>query len=357
MSRRLVALFFAALPAAFAGDWNPKLAEKYMDQRQEQWLAWPIAMNSGVPCVSCHTGLPYLMARPALRHALGEPEPTLYEGMLKASMRATVSRTDAKDLFSGLKGVIVEQVYGAQAILNSLVLALDDNPRGHLSPEGERSLKRMWSLQVRSGNDKGAWPWSDFDLDPWETADSSYYGAALAALATGIAPGGYQSRPELRENIAEMTAYLRAGQKTTALHHRLFILWASAKLHDLLPPADKQAIIDEVWKKQQPDGGWAMDSLGPWKKREQAPPSPGSNSYATALTAFTLEQAGVRPSDANLSRALAWLRSHQDASGKWPAESMNHPHEAGTMPVLFMTDAATGYATLALLAGEQHSTH
>jgi hypothetical protein len=27
------------------------------------------------------------------------------------------------------------------------------------------------------------------------------------------------------------------------------------------------------------------------------------------------------------------------------------------MPLLFMTDAATGYATLALLASEQHSTH
>jgi hypothetical protein len=36
---------------------------------------------------------------------------------------------------------------------------------------------------------------------------------------------------------------------------------------------------------------------------------------------------------------------------------MNHPHEAGSMPVLFMTDAATGYATLALLGSEQHSTH
>jgi hypothetical protein len=64
-----------------------------------------------------------------------------------------------------------------------------------------------------------------------------------------------------------------------------------------------------------------------------------------------------RPLAIHMSRALAWLRSHQDASGKWPAESMNHPHEAGSMPVLFMTDAATGYATLALLGSEQHSTH
>src|SRR5271166_5638388 len=179
MSFRLAAFIALAVSPAFCGDWNPKLAAQYMDSRQKQWLAWPMAMNSGVPCVSCHTGLPYLMARPMLRHALGENEPTLYEGMLKASMRATVSRTDAKDLFSGLKGIIVDQVFGAQAVLSGLVLAMDDAPRGHLSPEGETSLARMWSLQVRTGKDKGTWLWSDFDLDPWETADSAYYGAAL----------------------------------------------------------------------------------------------------------------------------------------------------------------------------------
>ena len=35
-------------------------------------IAWPMALNSGVACVSCHTGLPYLVARPALRQALRE---------------------------------------------------------------------------------------------------------------------------------------------------------------------------------------------------------------------------------------------------------------------------------------------
>jgi squalene-hopene/tetraprenyl-beta-curcumene cyclase len=354
MSIRLAILLTVAIAPAFCANWNAQLAEQYMDSRQKEWVAWPMAMHSGVACVSCHTGLTYLVARPALRQALGEKTgPTLYENVLVASMRATVIRTDANDLFAGLKGAIVDQVYGAQVVLSSLVLALDDAPRGKLTPEGEKAFDRMWSLQVKDGPDKGAWHWSDFDLDPWETKDSAFYGAALGALATGLAPANYQARPEIRENVAALKAYLREGLKTTPLHNRLFLLWASSKLRDLLPAADKQAILDELWSKQEADGGWSIQSLGQWKKREAAEPiAVGSNAYATALIAFATEQAGVQTSQASLSTALAWLKTHQDPQhGNWSAESMNHKHsDYGVMAEKFMSDAATGYATAALLA-------
>jgi squalene-hopene/tetraprenyl-beta-curcumene cyclase len=220
-----------------------------------------------------------------------------------------------------------------------------------LSAEGEKAFDRMWSLQVKSGPDKGAWLWSDFDLDPWETKDAAFYGAALGALATGLAPADYQSRPEIQENVAALRAYLREGEKTQPLHNRVFLLWASSKLRDLLPDADKQAILDELWRKQEADGGWTIQSLGQWKKREKAPAAVGSNSYATALIAYSVEQAGIQPSQAGLSKALAWLRTHQDPQGGyWAAESMNHKHDPGSVPEKFMTDAATGYATAALLA-------
>jgi squalene-hopene/tetraprenyl-beta-curcumene cyclase len=353
MPIRLAALIVLVLTPAFSEDWNARLAAQYMDSRQKEWVAWPMALHSGVACVSCHTGLPYLLSRPALRQALGEKDgPTLYENVLDASMRATVIRTDAKDLFDGLKGPIVDQVYGAQVVLSALVLAMHDAPRGRLSPEGEKAFDRMWSLQLKSDPDQGAWHWSDFDLDPWETKDSAFYGAALAALATGIAPTDYQSRPAIHENLAALTAYLRQGQKTTPLHNRLFLLWASARMRDLLPDNDRQAILGELWRKQEPDGGWNLESMGPWKKREAAAPDVGSNAYVTALASFTVQQAGIQPSQAGLSRALAWLKAHQDPqSGNWTAASMNHKHSAyGPVPEKFMSDAATGYATAALLA-------
>jgi squalene-hopene/tetraprenyl-beta-curcumene cyclase len=352
-----IALLALAVAPAFAQTWNARLAEKYLDGRQKAWDAWPMALHSGVACVSCHTGLTYLIARPALRQTLGENTgPALYERVLVDSMRATVIRTDAKDLFAGLKGPIVDQVYGAQVVLSSLVLAMDDAKQGKLSPEGERAFERMWSIQLKTGPDKGGFLWSDFDLDPWETKDAAYYGASLAALATGLAPADYQGRPDVRENIAALRTYLRAGLKTESLHNRMFLLWASSKLHGLLTTADQQAILDELWRKQEPDGGWTMQSFGDWKKREAAAPAIGSNTYVTALAAYAAEQAGVQTSQNGLAKALAWLRAHQDPeSGSWICNSMNHVHSAyGPIPEKFMTDAATGYATAALLAaGDQ----
>ena len=194
-------------------------------------------------------------------------------------------------------------------------------------------------------------------LDPWETPDSAFYGAALAALATGTAPAGYQTRPEIRENVAAMTAYLRNAEATQPLHNRLILLWASTKLRDVLPAAKRKAIVDEVWRRQNPDGGWSLESLGDFKKHSDAPTSSGSNSYATGLAAFVLQQAGIVRTQADLARALGWLRSHQNGQfGYWESNSMNKRYKPDSMPARFMQDAATGYATLALLEADPAAT-
>ncbi len=83
MSIRLAALLTLAAAPAFCQNWNARLAEQYMDSRQKEWAAWPNAHASGVACVSCHTGLPYLVSRPALGRSLDEKSgPTLYEDLL-----------------------------------------------------------------------------------------------------------------------------------------------------------------------------------------------------------------------------------------------------------------------------------
>src|ERR1700692_1452882 len=99
MSRRWAVLFvFGALPAC-CGDGNPRLAAEYLDGRQKEWFAWPRAMKTGVPCVSCHTGVTYLLARPALRKALGEKQPTAYETGLLDGLRGRVAKMTPKEMF------------------------------------------------------------------------------------------------------------------------------------------------------------------------------------------------------------------------------------------------------------------
>src|SRR5437667_11979225 len=62
------------------GSWNPKAAAAYLDGRTAWWMAWPnAARDRGTFCVSCHTAVPYALARPALRGVLGERDRTPIE--------------------------------------------------------------------------------------------------------------------------------------------------------------------------------------------------------------------------------------------------------------------------------------
>jgi squalene-hopene/tetraprenyl-beta-curcumene cyclase len=338
--RASVLIVLIALPG-LAGDWSPKLAAQYLDSRQKEWFAWPAAKIYGGPCISCHTGATYLLARPALRRVLGEAEPTAYETGLKDALLARAG-IGLKDALKAQKEPVASQGIGVEAIFASLFL----NPE---KPAARQAWDRLWSMQLHEGPAKGSWPWFDFDTDPYETADSGFFGASLAALAISATPPEYQARPEIKERIAELTAYLRTAAPAEPLHNRLLLLWAAAKLPAAVGDA-RQSIIDETLKTQQPDGSWTIAALGPWKDHPAAPPANGASPYATAVAAFALEQAGVPRSDPKLNKALDWLRSKQDPQfGFWAADSMNKRREPGSMPEGFMRDAATAFAVLALV--------
>ena len=306
-----VLLTLTALPGV-CEDWNPRLAAQYLDARQREWFAWPRAKVEGGPCVSCHTGLTYLLARPAPRRALGESEATPYEKGLLDGLRARLAKRDKKPASPGL---------AVEAVFSALFLARE--------PEAEQALDQLWSLQVRDGKAKGSWPWFNCDLDPWETPESAFYGAAIAALAVGSAPAEYRDRPQIRERVNALTEYLQREQQTQPLHNRLTLLWASSKLPGALPESMRRPLIDEILQRQQADGGWAAESLGPWGPHSKAPPAAGSNAYATGFVVFVLQEAGVARSHPRLIRAVEWLRSQQDReSGYWAADSMNKQYEA-----------------------------
>jgi len=352
MVTRLGILFTLVASAAFCGDWNPKLAAQYMDARQKEWFAWPSANANGMPCVSCHTGASYLLARPALRRALGETGHTPYEKGLLDGMRSRVSKKEVTELFPKATPPHSLEALGVETVFAALFLAAEsaEAPHGKLSDDAEKAFDRLWALQIHEGKNKGAWVWNTFDLDPWEMPESTYYGAALAAIATGIAPAGYAARTKIQDNLGALETYLQNELPSQPLHNRLIALWAAARLPGLLPDDVCRGIVASVWQGQQSDGGWTLQSLGPWKQHKDAPPSEGSNAYATAIAAFALQQSGVARSQPAMTKALEWLRSHQDpALGVWAADSMNHHHKPDSMPARFMQDAATGYAALALL--------
>ena len=339
MCTRLAVLWAFSATLGFCGDWNPKLAADYLDSRQKAWIEWPNALRNGITCTSCHTNLMYLLSRPALESKLRDASP--YKEKLLGNLRLGLSRRTPEDSPS----------VGTESILAALLLVSEDSRHGTLSKDTEEAFARLWALQIESGKYKGSWHWFSQDLDPWEEPESAYFGAALAALAVGTAPAEYRARPELRANLEALKSYLDTAHAGQPLHNRLMLLWASAKWRDLLPESERKAIAAEAISKQRDDGGWSIQSLGPWKEHPKALPAEGSSAYATAVAAFTLQQGAIAKSDAAVRHALEWLRSHQDTSaGYWDAVSMNKRYEAGSMMEQFMRDAATGFAVLALLA-------
>src|SRR5688500_5372072 len=314
-----------------AADWSPQLAAQYLDGRQKEWFAWKPAMSANGPCVSCHTGMTYLMARPVLRRALNESQPTEYERGLMARLRTNVGEKP--------KGGLQE----VETIFTALFLAEQDRASSVASPETRKAFDGLWALQAPDGPLAGGWRWYAADLDPWEHKGSSLYGAGLAALAVGSAPADIRS--SANSQTRALTSYL-AGSLTSdkPLHDRLALLWASSKLESSLPPAARTALVAEVLSKQAPDGGWTIDSLGPWMAHADAPPRTGSSNYATAFTTYVLQRARVPASTLALVRARTWLTGRQDTTGAWPDQSMNKRRPAGSMEALFMQDAATAFA-------------
>src|SRR5215469_5682597 len=60
-----------------ANSWDPRAAAAYLDRRQSWWMEWPRAQRDHETfCVSCHTAVPYVLSRSALRTALADQGPS-----------------------------------------------------------------------------------------------------------------------------------------------------------------------------------------------------------------------------------------------------------------------------------------
>ena len=339
-----------------AGPWDQKAAAAYLDQRAGWWMEWPkAARDHETFCVSCHTAVPYALSRLTLRKALAEEAPSPNERRLleNVTKRVRLWKEVAPFYSDADRGAYkTVESRGTESVLNALILASNDARRGQLSSDTRMALENMWAEQQTTGNRKGAWSWLRFANEPWEAGDSDYYGAALAAIAAGTAPGNYLARPEIQNSLKMLREYLNRECAAQPAINRVALLWASAKLPGLLAPQQQKAIITEVLGKQQADGGWSLSSLaGGWKRNDGTPQEAKSDGYATGLIAYALQQAGIPRESPQQKLALAWLAENQNKTGGfWLAYSLNknETHHLTPSTALFMNDAATAYAVLAL---------
>jgi squalene-hopene/tetraprenyl-beta-curcumene cyclase len=347
------------------GRWDPKTAAAYLDERQSWWESWPkSARDHGTVCVSCHTALPYALARPELGAMLHEREVPSPERRLVADVATRVRLwSDVKPFYgdttsSGRTKAI--QSRGTEAVLNALVLAARDHREGVVSSDARLAFTNMFALQDTSGDTAGAWAWLDFGLRPWESRTSVYFGAAVAAIAIGLEPHGYVESAEIQANVERLRRYLRSNidqplwsrlllRDNPSLFNRAMLLWAGANLSGLISSSERRSIVSELCAAQGADGSWRLGSLGRWRPGMGVPADTGGDGYATGLIAYALEESGMSPNEPHLARALAWLTRHQEpTTGMWKATSLNKRRDTTTDVGKFMSDAATAFAVLAL---------
>ena len=337
--------------------WDPHAAARYLDSREVWWQNWDHdKRDHGTRCVSCHTQAPYALARPALRGALGETSPSPMESAMLSDVEKRVSNwKDMLPFYSDeLYGTGKEiQSRNAESVLNAVILASYDRSQAHLRELTRLAFDHAWELQSTDGPDAGAWVWQNFEYTPWESKESQYHWAALMAIATATAPGNYADEPAAAEHLKALRSYLQSHYAVQPLLNKIVALWASHWFPDIVPESKRDALLGLLYTLQRSDGGWSLTALGAWARRDKTPLETRSDGYATGLITLVLEQtAPVNPHAQryqHIERGLQWLVANQDKStGAWPAWSLNKNRDPKSDAGQFMSDAATGYAILAL---------
>ena len=348
-------------------------AARYLDRRMDVWWqkAKPLKSAGGeTKCLSCHTAIPYALARPVLGRALGNPAPTAHETAIRDTVLTRLEHLDDQQPFYDHTEAKKIESRGVEAVLSVFLLTSDDSERSATTSLAmtAKAFARLWQVQRADG----AWDWLDFGLEPYETTGAVFHGATLAAMASGSPMGRRVSADAAGiAGTEKLRGYLQTNLASQRLFNRSWALLASSRLTGLLSVRDQDAIVGALEAAQRPDGGWSLADLGDWHWSKAAAPysSPGqtngallaaSDGYATGLVVYAMKQAG-RGSRPAVQKGLTWLRANQqreragdDAWAPWRAHSLNFDRERGgdkgePWRRMFMSDMATAFAVLALL--------
>jgi hypothetical protein len=295
--------------------------------------------------------------------------PTSQEMRLAAETSRRVDTADTDQLLYDFDEDKKGESRGTEAVLYALILASADAGQSRREPSQatRRAMTRLWQAQRADGG----WEWLDVGLEPFESIDSAYQGASFAALAVGMTKFSDDSTGQA--GTARLRDYLRSHYPGQNLHNQVWGLLASTFLDGVLSDADRHELVEQLERRRNADGGWSLDGLRGWRWNRTMPPfeSPGtrdralitkSDGYATGLIVYALRRSGQPVEHPAVKSGLRWLKANQlpvevgDRSwAAWRAHSLNYDREHGgargePWRRLFMSDAATGFASLALIS-------
>ena len=136
-------------------DWNREGAAAYLDARMDAWFANSKKLQTGqveTSCVSCHTTVPYLLSRPALRRAMRVSDATTHEVRLIDEATRRVETYDSHELLYEFDEDKKVQSRGTEAVLNALILTSGANQDGRtLSETTRKTFRQLWQTQRADG--------------------------------------------------------------------------------------------------------------------------------------------------------------------------------------------------------------
>jgi squalene-hopene/tetraprenyl-beta-curcumene cyclase len=341
---------------ALRPEWSPAAAASYLDYREAWWQSWPRAQKDhGTVCISCHTVVPYAFVRSALSAQLSENGLTPAEHRLLDSIETRVTKwPQTTSYYTDTAHAAPSRA--TESVLNALILSSYARRSGQFDPITRSAFAEAWALQIVTGNDAGGWAWQNFHEAPWESSESAYWGAALMSIAVDGTPEAYQDDPGVRLHVTALQDYLRRTYSQQPPINQVYVIWADAELPGLVSNRQLSQFITKVESLQQPDGGWSLASLDNRESLQsrvldafrRIDRVDGSDGCGTGLAILGLEKAGVPLQDPAVQRGLEWLRQHQYQDGSWWAPSLNGLRKPDSELGRFLSDAATGYAVLAI---------
>lgn len=298
------------------------LAEVFSLQQAVQFLdSAALTWQRDRQCFTCHTNYLFLMARPLV--SADAPAHTTVRAELERMVTERWEKHGPR--------------WNAEVVATAAFLAANDRATtGELHATTRTALDKMWTLQ----REDGGFDWLKCNWPPMESDD--HYGATLAVLAVGLAPGDYAQTPQAQLGLAKLQEYFAANPAPT-LHHRAMLLWADTKVPGTMTAEDRSATEADLLAAQRPDGGWAAASLGDWAREDgSAQDVETSDGYGTGFVIYVLRQQGLPADDAQLQRGIQWLTSNQRQSGRWYSRSLwkDNMH--------YLTHAGTAFAVMAL---------
>lgn len=302
------------------------LGEFSLERAARSLDASALAWQEKNKCSQCHANIMYLVARPLLDHIVPSPPDVraLYESLAE---QGGVDKSWRKPL-------------AFDPPVTAVPLAHHDRQTtGTLHPQTRSILNRVLQLQRPDGGwSSTAGGRSPILLD--------YELTMLIAAALAQAPDGYADAPRGRKVFDGIRRFASEHPPQSPYQHGM-LLWAGHHVAGLHDDGRREQAVAELSALQRDDGGWTLKRLlkdDEKLKNGKFAEAGESDGYATGFAIFTLRQGEVPADDARLQRGIAWLKSHQRASGRWFTRS------PGGAKQNLHSNAGTAFAVMALAA-------